>query len=145
MPSTYSAWTLADTIGHVFALLGSVIEEQVLAYKLTRAQALALGVLADMDDGISQAEWARLQGVTRQHVHAIARRLQEEGWIVAKRAGRERIVSLPKSRQRKIAALRPEMDTQLQTAFGGLTQKDQRVLNTLLAKLVDSFGRSAQS
>ncbi|MFT6437964.1 MAG: DNA-binding MarR family transcriptional regulator [Candidatus Azotimanducaceae bacterium] len=135
MSKDYSAWELTDTIGHLHTLLGAVIERQVKPLGLTRAQAIALGILAERPQGISQAEWARLQGVTRQHAHAIAHRLEHEGWIIAKRLGRERVVALSKTGFQKVEALRPEMELSLQAVFDGLSPDENHVLLGLLSKL----------
>ena len=143
MNTKHTAWELTDQVGHVHSLLGATIEDQVAPYGLTRAQAHALGVLTEFPLGISQAEWARMQGVSRQHAHAIARRLQNSDWIEGATVGRERIVALSESGIQKIEDLRPKLEESLEFDFSSLTKVERKELSRLLGKLIEAI--SAQS
>ncbi|MBW2241796.1 MAG: MarR family transcriptional regulator [Deltaproteobacteria bacterium] len=139
------AWSITDRVGYAHAMLGGIVEERVAPLGLSRAQAVALAVLGEFPGGLSQAAWARLQGVSRQHAHTLARRLQAEGWIEGKRAGRERHLRLSTGGRRRMASFRPKMETRLEKALAGLAPGERRDLHRLLGLLVKTLEPDEQS
>lgn len=139
------AWSITDRVGHAHALLGGIVEERVAPLGLSRAQALALAVLGEFPGGLSQAAWARFQGVSRQHAHVLARRLEASNWIEGCRVGRERHVRLSSSGRRRMASLRPRMEAQLQLALSSLTAGERRQLHGLLGRLIETLEHEVHS
>ncbi len=135
------AWSLADRVGHAHALLGGIVEEGVAPLGLSRAQAVALAILGEFPDGLSQAAWARLQGVSRQHAHVLARRLEQTRWVVGSRAGRERHMRLSALGRRRLNAFRPAMESRLQTALCELAPRERCQLHRLLGRLIETLER----
>ena len=139
MKSGLLAWLIADRVGYAHALFGEIIEERVRPLGLSRAQAIALAVLGEFPGGLSQAAWARLQGVSRQHAHTLAKRLETEGWIKGTPAGRERHLHLSKSGRRRMATFRPKMEAQLGKALRRMAPGERRELHRLLGRLIETL------
>lgn len=133
------AWSITDRVGYAHALFGEIVEEGVAPLGLSRAQAVGLAVLWEFRGGLSQAAWARLQGVSRQHAHSLARRLEAEGWIEGVPVGRERHMRLSRSGRRRMASFRPNMEARLEEALGGITSEERRELHRLLGRLIETL------
>jgi DNA-binding MarR family transcriptional regulator len=133
------AWSITDRVGYAHALLGEIVEERVAPLGLSRAQAIALAVLGEFPGGLSQAAWARLQGVSRQHAHTLAKRLESEGWIEGMRVGRERHLHLSGRGRRRMASFRPGMEARLARALDSMSAAERRELHRLLGRLVETL------
>lgn len=131
------AWELADRIGHANALFGATLRSVVAESPLTVAEAIALVVLASEPAGRTQVELGRALGVTRQHAHAMTRRLTALGLTRGRRRGREVSITPTPSAHRLIAKLRPAAEARLAQALAGLTRSERAALHRLTGRLVE--------
>lgn len=133
------AWEIADRVGRSHALFTAVLEEVVAPEELTVGQAIAIIVLAGSPEGLTQSEWARLQGVSRQYAHSVARRLQGRQLVTRERVGRTSKVRVTARARHLIRRLRPRTEARLATAVAGLRPLERRDLHRLLGKLADGI------
>jgi DNA-binding MarR family transcriptional regulator len=131
------AWELADRVGHANALFQAALGGVVSSTPLRVGEAIALVVLASEPAGRSQTQLGHALGVTRQHAHAVARRLAGLGLVRRARHGREvRMEPTPRAR-RLIAALRPAAEARLARAVAKLSPSERRALHHLCGRLVE--------
>ncbi|CAG1008289.1 hypothetical protein MYXO_03708 [Myxococcaceae bacterium] len=133
------AWELADRVGQASALFHGVLGDVVASTPLTVAEAIALVVLASEPGGRTQADLGRALGVSRQHAHAMARRLRGLGLVRGDRRGREVSMHPTARGKRLIEKLRPGAQARLARSLSGLTMREQIVLHRLCARLVESI------
>ncbi len=137
------AWELADRVGHAHALFGAVLGGVVAGTPLTVGEAIALAVLASAPAGLSQTGLGGALGVTRQHAHALTRRLAGHRLVRRTRRGREvRLEPTPRA-ERLVAELRPGAEARLARALSGLAPRERRDLHRLCGRLVEVLAREA--
>lgn len=135
------AWEIADRIGQASALFSAVLGDVVAPTPLTVGEAIALVVLAGEPAGRTQADLGRALGVSRQHAHAIARRLRGLGLARGDRSGREVTMRPTPRAERLIKELRPGAQARLARAVSGLTPAERRTIHRLCGRLVGSLAR----
>ena len=139
MDSGRFAWEIADRTGHAHALFGGLLEILVTPMGLSRGEAIAMAVLLEFPAGLSQSEWARLQGVSRQHAHALSRKLGRAGLVVGRRRGREVHVRASAVGRRRVVAARPASEAALTRGIAGLSAREVKDLHRQFGKLVRSL------
>lgn len=135
------AWEIADRIGHAHALLTAALGEVVGPTPLTVGEAIGLEVLALAPEGRTQVEWARALGVTRQHAHALARRLVALRLVRGERRGRTVSMRVTPRGVALIEAVRPSAEARLARAMAALSASERASLHRLGGRLVEALER----
>jgi DNA-binding MarR family transcriptional regulator len=133
------AFELVDRLGHAYALLAEATAEIAEEQGVTSAEVIALIVLASMDAPLSQSDWGRLQGVTRQRAHVVANSLVEKGLVDRARTGREARVTLTAAGRREARSLRASIGRVASRRLGSLRANQASQLHALLGTLVDAL------
>ncbi len=134
------AWLLSDQIGHAYAIITNAAREQLADEEVTVAEFVALVVLTEFPDGLTQTAWGQCQGVTRQRAHTISNKLSAAGLIEIARLGRSSIVKPSRAGASLVRRLRPRLSTGLVRCLGNLSRQDAKELSRLLAKLLPAVG-----
>lgn len=131
-------WDLVDRLGAAYVLLAEVAGEAAAACGVTLAELVALAVLAGTDAkaGLSQTEWGRFQGVSRQRAHVVARGLAARGLCRVVPEGRASRVSLTPEGRRLTRRLRAHVGAAVVDATTGLAPADARRLSALALALI---------
>lgn len=137
------AFELADRIGHASALFHAAMGGVVAATPLTVGDAIALVILAGAPAGLTQTRLGSALGVSRQHAHAVSRRLVALRLARRARRGREVWMEATPRAERLIAELRPAAEARLARSVSGLTPKELRDLHRLCGRLVEVLARDA--
>ncbi len=140
-----NAWRLADSIGQAHALFSNAVGEAVRDSGLTVKEAIALWIVDQHEGELTQTEWGRLQGVTRQRAHVIAKRLEQKGLVKVERQGRDsQVHTLPMGR--KLVELNKEVvGDVLADVLDGMPRGDVRRLQGLLTQVIAQLSRSQVS
>ncbi len=78
------AWHLTDLAGASCVALAHVASDGARPHGVTLAELVALAILDQHPDGLGQSAWGRLQEVSRQRAHVVARELEERHLIGAR-------------------------------------------------------------
>ncbi|MAE94233.1 MAG: hypothetical protein CL910_06190 [Deltaproteobacteria bacterium] len=133
------AYEITDRIGYAHVLLSDAVDQVLGPRGISRSSGIALAVLDAFPEGLSQAEWARLQGVTRQRAHTLTKQLGGEDLIRLEPRGREVLVALSPVGRRLVRSLAPRTRARLATATARLSRREKRELHALLGKLIGSL------
>ena len=131
------AFQLADRLGHAAALLQSAADELVEDEEVSSAELVAMFVLLAFDGGISQTEWGRLQGVSRQRAHVVTRTLLAHGYIDCRKDGRASVVTLNASGHRVASRLQAKTGHAMHSRLQPIAPDRAHRLNALLGELID--------
>lgn len=132
------AWHLTDLVGASYVALAAIAGDAAAPYAVTLAELVAIAVLAQHPGGIGQTEWGRLQGVSRQRAHVVARTLEARGLVSVRRHGRDSTVSLSRSGRRLTERMRPDVGGKLASAMAQMRPARARELAVLLEELLAS-------
>ena len=131
------AWTVTDHVGHAHSLLLNVAAKVFVDEDVSVPEFVALAILSEVgQDGLSQTEWGRFQGVSRQRAHVVTKTLAASGLVLVRRHGRSSTIRLSKKGERFVAKWKPALSKALATQFAGLNAKEAQTLLRLLQKLV---------
>jgi len=136
-------WEIADRIGHAHALLTLALAEVIGPTPLTVGEAIGLMVLSLAPEGRTQVEWSRALGVTRQHAHALARRLVALRLVRGERRGRAVLMRVTPRGIALIEAVRPAAEARLVRALSALSASERNALHRLGGRLVEALERDA--
>ena len=131
-----TAFELVDRLGHAYALLDEASVELADEFGITSAELVALVVLASVDSTLSQSDWGRLQGVTRQRAHVVASSLVGKALVARTRAGRESRVTLTTAGRRASRRLRLSIGRAVQQRLSAMPAQRATQLHVLLGELV---------
>jgi len=134
-----TAFELVDRLGHAYALFDEATYDLASAVGLSSAELVAMVVLASMGSALSQSEWGRLQGVTRQRAHVVANALVQKGLVARTRVGRESQIALTVEGKRESRRLRANMGRAAQRRLGAMPTKQATQLHALLGALVETL------
>jgi len=134
-----TAFELVDRLGHAYALLEEAASEIAGEVGVTSAELVALVVLVSIDAPLSQSDWGRLQGVTRQRAHVVANALVEKGLVERARSGREARVSLTAAGRGQARRLRASIGRAASRRLGALGADQVSQLHALLGTLVEAL------
>lgn len=129
------AWIVSDHIGHAYAMFANATREQLSGEPVTGAQFIALVILGEFPEGLTQTKWGEYQGVTRQRAHTISGALASAQLINIKPSGRATEITLARAGKALVRRLRPRMSQQMAHCLGRLSTQEARELSRLLAKL----------
>ena len=130
------AWSLADQLGHAYALVLALAQEKVADEPLTVTELVALVVLLSFPDGLSQTAWGKYQGVSRQRAHKISGKLEAGKLISLKRHGRSSTAKLTPAGRRIIKRIEPRLSKAYAKQFEGLSPREANELARLLSKML---------
>ncbi|MCZ7616849.1 MAG: MarR family winged helix-turn-helix transcriptional regulator [Myxococcota bacterium] len=136
-------WEIADRIGHAHALLTLALAEVIGPTPLTVGEAIGLMVLSLTPEGRTQVEWSHALGVTRQHAHALARRLVALRLVRGERRGRTVLMRVTPRGIALIEAVRPAAEARLVRALSALSASERSALHRLGGRLVEALERDA--
>jgi len=139
------AWEIADRVGHASALFSATLSSALSSTPLTVGEAIGLVVLSLEPGGRTQVEWSRALGVTRQHAHALARRLVALRRVRGERRGRERLMRATPRGLAVIEAVRPAAEARLSRALSALSAPERASLHRLSGRLVEVLERDGAS
>jgi DNA-binding MarR family transcriptional regulator len=133
------AWDLADIVGRSYALISELSDKVATEEGVTTARVIALAVLNAFPEGISQTEWGKHQGVSRQRASVIAQELEMDGDIKTTPQGRSTIVSLTTQGTGCVRRYKQVFGSALGTKLNGFSKHDGKQLTSLLGKLIASI------
>jgi DNA-binding MarR family transcriptional regulator len=133
------AWHLADLVGACYVEVAAIAGDAARPHGLTLGELVALAILAQQPDGVSQSAWARLQGVTRQRAHVVTRSMEAKGLVRGERRGRESVVRFTAEGRRTTERLRESIGTVLADTMAGLTPAQLQDTAELLTGLLGSL------
>ena len=137
------AWDLLDRLGAAYVLLAEVARDAA-GPDVSLAELVALAVLAGAGpDGLSQADWGRYQGVSRQRAHVVAHQLTDKGLCAVTRRGRDAVARLTPEGRRATARLRARVGAAVQAALPEPVTGSARSLSSGLAELLEALGLPA--
>lgn len=129
--SSVLAWL---RLARVFQKIDTRSERFFRAHGLNTAQ---FDVLAHIGaaDGISQQELASALLVTKGNISQLLRKLEQQGLVMRRQAGRTNCLSLTERGQRLFEVVVPEQEAQIADLLTPLSADEQRELLRLLRKL----------
>ena len=130
------AWRLADQLGHATAYVAEDMPDLLEGSGLTPSAFVALVVLSAFPDGLTQSEWGRLQGVTRQRAHTVAKQVVGAGLVKLTKQGRTATATLTAAGTEAVNARQPRMAQAVSERLNPLTPAEAQRLSDLLAKLL---------
>lgn len=129
-------WRLTDQLGHANAHLMGVTRDALQHLDISVGEFVALTILVEFPDGLTQTTWGRLQGVTRQRAHTVSKRLASLGLVNVQREGRSSTVTASLPGVALVQRERPALIEAAGANLGTLTAEDAAQLSALLAKLL---------
>ena len=133
------AWDLADVIGATYVEIAAIAGAGAESDGLTLAELVALAVLAQHPEGLSQSVWGRLQGVSRQRAHVVARSMIRRGLVTTQKEGRESNVRFTDDGRALTATLRHRVGQQLADAMSEVPPNEARDAGERLQPLLASM------
>ncbi|MGE0601640.1 MAG: MarR family winged helix-turn-helix transcriptional regulator [Dehalococcoidia bacterium] len=130
------AWDLADRVGHAYALLADAMSERLVPHAVPAAEVIAMTILHATPGPVSQTEWGRLQGVSRQRAHVVANTLGDRGWVAQERRGRDQLVQLTPEGRHVVEMLREELGAMYAVDMEPLGPGNAAALYDLLGRLI---------
>jgi len=137
--SPADAWHLADLVGACYVEVAAIAGEAARPHGLTLGELVALAILAQQPDGVSQSTWARLQGVTRQRAHVVTRSMEARGLVRGEGRGRDSLVRFTAKGRRTTESLRESVGAVLADAMAGLSPARLQDTAELLTGLLGSL------
>ncbi len=135
------AWELADLVGETYSRVLARAEGTLENEELSVGEFVALVVLCNFPEGLTQTDWGMHQGVSRQRAHTVARKLEALGLITVTRQGRASTIVLAPKGDELVRTLKPRSSRALVEEFGGLDREEVRELTRLLQKMLGHHER----
>lgn len=133
------AWELADLVGASYVAIAEIAGEAAGTHGVNLSELIGLAILAQYPEGLTQTEWGRLQGVSRQRAHVVTRDLARRRLVVSHRRGRSSQVRLSARGARLTDEMRESVGAELSAAMAdvdlAMLQELTRVLPVLIASL----------
>ena len=137
-----TAWEVADLLGYAYVIVSDVMEELLRPTGLTLKEFVALWIASVYEGNLTQTEWGRLQGVTRQRAHVIAGNLKRKSLISMEAKGRETRVTVTPAGRKLIQNHRRKISESLANSLGKMTQSEAVKLTTLLKQVISIVSTS---
>jgi len=134
------AFELVDRVGHAYALLHARTRTLIADLDVSVSELVALFVLLATPEGLSQTDWGRLQGVSRQRAHTVTKQLLARGLVHREIQGRSSTITLTRE-GRELAGV--QGDRLARVAFdelSELSESEALALHAGLGKIIEVFG-----
>lgn len=133
------AWDLADIVGKSYAVISHLSDKIAAEAGVTTSQVVALAVLKAFPDGLTQTQWGKYQGVSRQRASVVAKALAAQGAIESNPRGRSTMVTLTPKGARWVQQHKKIFGSAMKKKLGNFSKQDGEHLATLLDKLIRSI------
>lgn len=133
------AFELVDRLGHAHALLQARSEALVTGLDVSVSELVALFVLLSFPDGISQTDWGRLQGVSRQRAHTVTKRLLAAGLVHCEVQGRASTITLTATGDALATGQRERFAAVAFSDIASLSASEALALHRGLGKLITAL------
>lgn|GEM_PF-1239209 len=133
------AWALVDHIGHAYSVFLHVAEGILVDADVSVPEFVALAILAEVGgDALTQTEWGRFQGVSRQRAHVVTKTLADAGLVTVQRKGRSSSIRLSKKGAQFVDTWKPTLSSAMAENMRGLSEHEARTLSRLLLKMLST-------
>ena len=130
------AWVLSDQIGHAYARLLNATQSHFEGEEVRVPEFVAMVILTNFPEGITQTIWGTYQGVSRQRAHVIAKKLVARRLVEVERVGRSSRVRLTADGHALISQLQPAVSAHLASLLAPLSQQEAETLSSLLSRVL---------
>ena len=136
------AWELADLVGASYVAIAEIAGDAAGAHGVNLSELIGLAILAQHPEGLTQTQWGRLQGVSRQRAHTVTQGLVRRRLVVSRRRGRSSQVRLSAAGARLTDEMRESVGARLSSAMADVDASTLRELIRILPALLESLNRA---